>query len=80
MPAPRMSSSAIPNAAPIMARPTPWCTPRREAAWRAGLVAIICIGETRAEREVGATLDVLSRQIAGSVAGDGHGRQHRRRL
>lgn len=37
------------------------------AAWRAGLVAVICIGETRAEREVGATLDILSRQIAGSV-------------
>ncbi len=37
------------------------------AAWRAGLVAIICIGETRAEREAGATLDILSRQIAGSV-------------
>lgn len=37
------------------------------AAWRAGLVAIICIGETRAEREADATLDVLSRQIAGSV-------------
>jgi triosephosphate isomerase len=37
------------------------------AAWRAGLVAIVCIGETRAEREAGATLDVLSRQIAGSV-------------
>jgi triosephosphate isomerase len=39
-----------------------------EAAWRAGLVAIVCIGETRAERESGATLDVLSRQIDGSVA------------
>ncbi len=37
------------------------------AAWRAGLIAIICIGETQAEREAGATLDVLSRQIAGSV-------------
>jgi triosephosphate isomerase len=37
------------------------------AAWRAGLVAVICIGETRAEREAGATLDVLSRQIEGSV-------------
>jgi len=37
------------------------------AAWRAGLVAIICVGETRAERESGKTLDVLSRQIAGSV-------------
>ena len=40
---------------------------KAEAAWRAGLVAIICIGETRAEREIGATLDILSRQIAGSV-------------
>ena len=40
---------------------------KAEAAWRAGLVAIICIGETRAEREAGATLDILSRQIAGSV-------------
>ncbi|HHZ07781.1 MAG TPA: triose-phosphate isomerase [Rhizobiales bacterium] len=42
---------------------------KAEAAWRAGLVAIICIGETRGEREAGATLDVLSRQIAGSVPG-----------
>ena len=40
---------------------------KAEAAWRAGLVAIICIGETQAERESGATLDILSRQIAGSV-------------
>lgn len=40
---------------------------KAEAAWRAGLVAIICIGETRAERESGETLAVLSRQIAGSV-------------
>ncbi|WP_315928034.1 triose-phosphate isomerase [Mesorhizobium sp. SP-1A] len=37
------------------------------AAWRAGLTAIVCVGETKAEREAGATLDVLSRQIAGSV-------------
>ncbi|PLP58805.1 triose-phosphate isomerase [Mesorhizobium loti] len=40
---------------------------KAEAAWRAGIVAIICIGETREQREQGATLDVLSRQIAGSV-------------
>ncbi|TIU29346.1 MAG: triosephosphate isomerase, partial [Mesorhizobium sp.] len=43
---------------------------KASAAWRAGLVAIICIGETRTEREVGATLDVLSRQVAGSVPPD----------
>lgn len=40
---------------------------KAEAAWRAGLVAIICIGETRAQRESGETLAVLTRQIEGSV-------------
>ncbi|AZO08041.1 MULTISPECIES: triose-phosphate isomerase [unclassified Mesorhizobium] len=40
---------------------------KASAAWRAGLTAIICIGETRAEREAGSTLEVLSRQLAGSV-------------
>ena len=37
------------------------------AAWRAGLIAIVCIGETRAEREAGRTLDVLGRQLDGSL-------------
>jgi triosephosphate isomerase (TIM) len=37
------------------------------AARRAGLLAIACIGETRDERERGATLDVVARQLAGSV-------------
>jgi triosephosphate isomerase (TIM) len=40
---------------------------KADAAWRAGLTAIVCIGETRAEREIGATFDILSRQIAGSI-------------
>jgi triosephosphate isomerase (TIM) len=40
---------------------------KAEAAWRAGLVAIICIGETRGEREGGQTLSVLTRQIEASV-------------
>lgn len=40
---------------------------KAQAAWRAGLIAIICIGETRDEREDGETLAVLSRQVAGSV-------------
>jgi len=43
------------------------------AAWRAGLMAIICIGETRAEREAGRTLDVLGRQIEGSVPDEATG-------
>ena len=33
----------------------------------AGLTAIVCIGETEAERKSGATLDVLRKQLAGSV-------------
>jgi triosephosphate isomerase (TIM) len=37
------------------------------AAWRAGLMAIVCIGETKAEREGGQTLDVLGRQLGGSL-------------
>lgn len=40
------------------------------AAWSAGLVAIICIGETEAQRKGGETLDVLKRQLAGSVPDD----------
>ncbi|HEV2899029.1 MAG TPA: triose-phosphate isomerase [Pseudaminobacter sp.] len=40
---------------------------KAEAAWRAGLVAVICIGETRDQRDDGETLSVLSRQIAGSI-------------
>ncbi|MBE7185500.1 MAG: triose-phosphate isomerase [Methylobacterium mesophilicum] len=40
---------------------------KAEAAWRGGLIAIICIGETEAERKANATLDVLTRQIGGSL-------------
>jgi triosephosphate isomerase (TIM) len=40
---------------------------KAEAARRAGLTAVICIGETEAERDSGKTLDVVSRQLAGSV-------------
>src|SRR6185312_2590476 len=42
---------------------------KARAAWRAGLTAIVCIGETRAEREAGQTLDVLGRQLDGSLPG-----------
>jgi triosephosphate isomerase len=40
---------------------------KAKAAWRAGLVAIICVGETDAERRQGRALEVLSAQLAGSV-------------
>ena len=40
---------------------------KAEAAWRAGLLPIVCIGETLAEREAGRALDVLQTQLTGSV-------------
>jgi triosephosphate isomerase len=40
---------------------------KAEAAWRAGLLPIVCIGETLAEREAGRTLAVLETQLRGSV-------------
>jgi triosephosphate isomerase len=43
---------------------------KAQAAWRAGLTAIVCIGETRSEREAGDTLDVLGRQLDGSLPDD----------
>jgi triosephosphate isomerase len=40
---------------------------KAEAAHRAGLIAIICLGETLAQREAGETLAVVAAQLAGSV-------------
>ncbi|MBA4610339.1 triose-phosphate isomerase [Stappia taiwanensis] len=40
---------------------------KAEAAWRAGLVAILCVGETEAERKAGTALEVVGKQLAGSV-------------
>ncbi len=40
---------------------------KAEAAHKAGLKTIICIGETLAQRERGETIDVCSEQILGSV-------------
>lgn len=40
---------------------------RAMAAWRAGLTAIVCVGETEAERDAGDTLDIVAAQLAGSV-------------
>jgi triosephosphate isomerase (TIM) len=37
------------------------------AARRAGLTAIVCIGEQRGERDAGRTLDVVGRQLDGSL-------------
>jgi triosephosphate isomerase len=40
---------------------------KAEAAWRAGLAAIVCIGETRAQRDAGQTLDLCGAQLKGSL-------------
>ncbi|MEJ0025901.1 MAG: triose-phosphate isomerase [Rhizomicrobium sp.] len=40
---------------------------KAKAAWRAGLLAVICIGETEAERDAGRAHDVCKTQLAGSV-------------
>jgi len=40
---------------------------KAEAARRAGLIAIVCVGETRAEREAGRTLDIVRGQLSGSI-------------
>lgn len=37
------------------------------AAARAGLTAIVCVGETRVQREAGETLEVIGRQLEGSL-------------
>jgi triosephosphate isomerase len=40
---------------------------KAEAAHRAGLTAIICVGETDKERRLGSTLEVVGRQLKGSL-------------
>jgi len=40
---------------------------KAEAAWRAGLVAIVCIGETQKQRDAGQTLNICGGQLAGSL-------------
>jgi triosephosphate isomerase len=40
---------------------------KAEAAWRAGLTAIVCIGETQGHRDAGQTLDVCEGQLQGSL-------------
>src|ERR1700737_1616507 len=36
---------------------------KAEAVWRAGLTAIVCIGETQHQRDAGQTLDICGRQL-----------------
>jgi triosephosphate isomerase len=45
---------------------------KAEAAHSAGLIAIVCVGETLAERDAGRTLNVISQQVHGSVPKNSH--------
>lgn len=40
---------------------------KAEAALRAGVTAIVCVGETQAERDAGKQNDVVGRQLSGSL-------------
>jgi triosephosphate isomerase len=40
---------------------------KAEAAWRAGLTAIVCAGETEPERDAGRAPEIVGRQLAGSI-------------
>jgi triosephosphate isomerase len=40
---------------------------KAESAWAAGLVCIICVGETEGQRDAGATLAIIADQLQGSV-------------
>ena len=40
---------------------------KAEAAWRAGLTAIVCIGETQGQRDSGQTLGICGGQLGGSL-------------
>lgn len=40
---------------------------KAKAAWAAGLTAIVCIGESLAQREASNTIDIIGGQLAGSV-------------
>src|SRR3984957_3111051 len=40
---------------------------KAQAAWRAGLTAIVCIGETQGQRDAGQTLEICRGQLGGSL-------------
>jgi triosephosphate isomerase len=42
---------------------------KAEAGLRAGLMVIVCLGETQAQRAAGQTLDVVGAQLSGSLPG-----------
>lgn len=48
-------------------------TAKAQAVWAAGLTAVICVGETLAEREAGDTIAIVAGQLAGSIPDGANG-------
>ncbi|MEX0970046.1 MAG: triose-phosphate isomerase [Paracoccaceae bacterium] len=40
---------------------------KTQAAWRAGLLAVVCVGETETQRQTGAALETVGAQLAASL-------------
>ena len=70
MPAQAPSSSGIRSGAAITTKRDADVRAKALAARRAGLRAIVCVGETRAEREAGHTIAVIRGQLDGSLPED----------
>ena len=70
IPARNTSSSAIPSAAPTMAKPTRWFARKRPPCVKVGLTAIVCVGETKDERVAGRASEIVGGQLDGSLDAD----------
>ena len=53
--------------------PSPAVRAKATAAARAGLLAVVCVGESEAERDAGQAVDVVCRQVAHSLPEDFEG-------
>ena len=51
-----------------------WVAAKTSAVQKAGLRPIVCVGESRAEREAGHAEEVVGSQLAGSIPADADGR------
>lgn len=45
---------------------------KAQSAHKAGLIAIVCVGESESQRDADHTLDVIQEQLVGSVPADAH--------
>ncbi len=67
------SSSAIPSVATYHHETDELVRAKAEAALKAGLTPIVCVGETQAEREAGQQAAVVLRQVKGSLPPEASG-------